>query len=592
MSIPTRYQALLIFTFALFVYAIPLGDRPFFTRGEGREAIVVEEMYQEGDFLLPLDTGPELREVATKPPMFHWIGTLTSLQAGGVSEFSVRFPSALTAALGLAVLFLFVSAQSGPSLGFLSALILAGTFEWNRSAGHARVDMVFSFFVLLSMCGMYRLIESWRANGKISWGWVLVVSVVCAGSALSKGPFGILFPWVVGGSFLLLTLKGSLWSRLKQVPWTGVVVSILGSVVLASCWYLPGYLRGGWDFLYVHLIDENLGRFMDYDGGQDNHIKPFYFSFVYLFTSFLPFSVFFPAFGCWLFWRSAVLRENRQALFSLLSATILFAIVSLSPAKRDVYLLPAFPALAHLFALAFYELQERVKVSRWLRLSLSGPLVIGAVFLAVTGIALYVIVFLQLPVSQAFHRQKTAAQVAAIIDAFAHAPFSFVGAFCAVLCGIAAATLAVRSQFGNALTALSACMISLVSIGNLIILPRLALDGSPRTFVEQMLTIVGKQAPLVQFEQTFFSAMYYADRFMPVSLTAHDIPSAPETYVLVTKGRVDELMSAVDGDSVVLESSNNSANGKEKLVLVRVAVTPQYDATQLKTPLSLAPAVR
>jgi hypothetical protein len=58
------------------LYLWGLGDKPFYTKGEAREAIVVWEIVHSGEWILPLRNG---QIVPSKPPLFHWCGAFLSL---------------------------------------------------------------------------------------------------------------------------------------------------------------------------------------------------------------------------------------------------------------------------------------------------------------------------------------------------------------------------------------------------------------------------------------------------------------------------------------------------------------------------------
>src|SRR6266446_3892204 len=60
-----------------------LGKAPFHTKGEPREALVVWEMTHGGGWILPRRNGVEL---PSKPPLFHWLGAITSLIHGDTDE--------------------------------------------------------------------------------------------------------------------------------------------------------------------------------------------------------------------------------------------------------------------------------------------------------------------------------------------------------------------------------------------------------------------------------------------------------------------------------------------------------------------------
>src|SRR5687768_4136531 len=94
--------ALALLAFSLFLYVWRLGEIPFYTKGEPREAVQVWEEVHSGEWVLPLRNG---RELPSKPPLFHWIGGATALVTGTVDEFAVRFPSALLATLAVLLTF-------------------------------------------------------------------------------------------------------------------------------------------------------------------------------------------------------------------------------------------------------------------------------------------------------------------------------------------------------------------------------------------------------------------------------------------------------------------------------------------------------
>lgn len=152
-----RYTGLL-FLLSFLYYALPLGQAPFFTRGEAREGMVVQAMFRQQNFILPLRNGAD---IPSKPPFFHWSAALLSHLQGGLSEMSIRLPSAIAASLALAAFFLFCVKSLSPKSSLLGALSLGASFEWLRSAGGARVDMMFTFWVTVATLLLFELIESY-----------------------------------------------------------------------------------------------------------------------------------------------------------------------------------------------------------------------------------------------------------------------------------------------------------------------------------------------------------------------------------------------------------------------------------------------
>src|SRR5215210_4151766 len=82
----------------LLLYWWGLGDVPFYTKGEPREATVVWEIYTTGEWILPLRNG---HIIPSKPPLFHWLGTGTSFARGELTEWTIGFPSALLGLVGV-----------------------------------------------------------------------------------------------------------------------------------------------------------------------------------------------------------------------------------------------------------------------------------------------------------------------------------------------------------------------------------------------------------------------------------------------------------------------------------------------------------
>ena len=79
------------------LYMWQLGELPFYTKGQPREATVVWEIYTHGEWILPLRNG---HLIPSKPPLFHWLGALCSFALGELSEFTIRLPSAILAIVG------------------------------------------------------------------------------------------------------------------------------------------------------------------------------------------------------------------------------------------------------------------------------------------------------------------------------------------------------------------------------------------------------------------------------------------------------------------------------------------------------------
>src|SRR5438445_13822266 len=130
------FDVILILSACFVLYFWDLGQAPFFDKQEPREALVVWEINHSGSWILPLRNG---NEIPSKPPLYHWLAALVSQASNQMNEFTVRFPSALLATIGVLLVYLAGAARWGRTAGLISAMVLATSYEWRQAAKAARV---------------------------------------------------------------------------------------------------------------------------------------------------------------------------------------------------------------------------------------------------------------------------------------------------------------------------------------------------------------------------------------------------------------------------------------------------------------------
>ena len=98
--VPGTLLALLVVGLAWAVLQLwGLGLTPFHTRGEPREAVVVQDLVAHNRWILPRRNAVELPR---KPPLFYWLAGAAARARGAVDEASVRLPSAVQSGRGRA----------------------------------------------------------------------------------------------------------------------------------------------------------------------------------------------------------------------------------------------------------------------------------------------------------------------------------------------------------------------------------------------------------------------------------------------------------------------------------------------------------
>jgi hypothetical protein len=347
---------------------VNLGGYPLYTHGETREAVTVLDMFKGhsiSSFLLPMRAGIE---IPSKPLLMHWLIAALSLITGSLGEWTIRLPSAILATLGVLCCYLYVRRLFSATAGLFAAVILATNFQYLQAAGGARVDMTLTFFMEIAFFEFLMIAEGLTARR-------MLLYLAMAAAVLAKGPVGVVLPGAVAAIFIAAQQRWSLLERIDLLKGAVVVA------ILAGGWYLAATLIGGRAFFDKQILAENVFTFLHHRGMDPGHGHPFYYVELTLLAGFLPWSLMMAP--------AAMRLANRQRLSEsrLLYLVIWFAVVlifyNFAAAKRGVYLLALYPALAAL--IGFYLADERIApmASTWTRLMSVGM----GIFFAIAGVS-------------------------------------------------------------------------------------------------------------------------------------------------------------------------------------------------------------
>ena len=122
-----------------------IGLTLFYSKGEPREAVVALSMINDGNWILPINNGGD---IPYKPPFFHWCIALASLLQGYVSEFTARFPSALSLIATTLGTYCFYAKRKDSVISMVAALLVLTNFECHRAGMASRVDMMLACFIV------------------------------------------------------------------------------------------------------------------------------------------------------------------------------------------------------------------------------------------------------------------------------------------------------------------------------------------------------------------------------------------------------------------------------------------------------------
>jgi 4-amino-4-deoxy-L-arabinose transferase-like glycosyltransferase len=314
------------------VWLATLANRPLFNPDEGRYAEIPREMLSGGDWVIPHLNGLDYIE---KPPLQYW-ATASMYRLFGVSEFSARLYTALTALGTLALVGLLGARLGGRETGWRAAAVLAGMIMVIVLGQLITLDMSLTFYMTASLTGFLLA----QRPGDSAPKWMLMAWIGAALGVLTKGLVAAAIPAAVLLIYSLCCRDVAPWRRLR-LSW-GLPLFL----AIAVPWHWRAALRLD-DFLKFFFVHEHFARYLT--KVADRQESWWFFGMVFLIGT-VPWTV--PALRVVLTgWRDRALEGSFSPTF-FLWIWVLFVCVffSLSDSKLMPYILPAMPALAVLIA--------------------------------------------------------------------------------------------------------------------------------------------------------------------------------------------------------------------------------------------------
>lgn len=531
----------MIFLGSFLLSFLPSFWTPLYSRGEARESVVAFDMVNQQNFILPLRNGTS---IPSKPPLFHWMAVGASHIIGELGAPAVRFPSCLSAALLLAVFFLLLAETCELRLAALSTLILASSVLWVSYSTSARVDMVFTLCLNLSLFCGWEIIRR-AANGlAISNRLFLSLTLALTASVLSKGPAGLVLPVAACGLWMLLNALFENRRIVSVFPWLRVFNFVLLGVLLGSVWYYLAYLQGGKHFLDVHLMRENIARLTGNQKYLTGHRHGSLYVFSQMLAGFSPWGLFLPLvlWGLWKERRSLFSNAQMFVGLNVCWAALLFLAVCVSSSKRGVYLLPLYPSLSFLVARMLLKgeleidrlarLFKRLIGLEFLLLKLFYPLLLIGLVLVLKMIpVLQVSILLSAPARLVFESLYLALQRVL--------PIMLITGLAAFFLQLKASAQWLKKQTAQAVIYLACAGLVLSAGGAFGVHTVIAQNLSPQGFIQALRTLGCNEFYLYKIEH--YPSIFYAGESIPVVQKAADFPSKAGTCLLAQRTDIASL---------------------------------------------------
>ncbi|BBO16409.1 glycosyltransferase [Candidatus Brocadia pituitae] len=374
----TRVIAICIILFTGFLFLFNTGKRDLWAPDEPRYAQVSKEMRDTGNFVVPhLNSAP----YPDKPPLLFWLINLFSLSFGKITALSSRLPSAF-AGIGccLALFYFGKRLYRNTRIGLLSALILATSAKFLWMAHRAAFDVLLTFFVTMAIICFQKGYAGQKNKGRY---YTLFYTFMALG-VLTKGPVGFILPFCVVLTYLALKKDARAFKDTR--PWIGGTLFVF----MVFTWVFLAGVYGGKEYTYQILFNQNVGRFSN----SFAHQRPFYYYFIYFPVNFSPWSIFIPSIVIFLVSRKGR-RKIGEILLPLVWFVVVFIFFSIVSGKRDIYVLPLYPAASLLTAWFLNEFIEQFRERSFKKTGyypcsvLCGVALVSGVFLPVVVYKMY-----------------------------------------------------------------------------------------------------------------------------------------------------------------------------------------------------------
>ena len=352
-----RYLVWLVLLLPVFIF------RDYTPDNELKYISIVDEALRNGTWFTFYNHG---EIYADKPPLFFWFIMLAKGLTGGYPMGFIGLFSLLPAIGILAVMDRWFRHSGIAHHPVVSNLLLLTTVMYLGAALVVRMDMLMTFFIVLSLYTFFRVYEGKAGR---AGPWLLPVYIFLA--IFSKGAMGFLIPLVSIVVFLLVKKEMRSFGRFMGWKQWAVLVG------LCAVWFGCVYLEGGREYLHNILFKQTVGRGIN----SFHHKEPVWFYFPRMLWSFAPWILLYIV----LIWRGIrrkMLTTDTQKFFAVIvvANTVMLSLIS---SKIDIYLLPIYPFAVYLCA----SLLPVNKGSLGVKIAIGIPAVVFALGLTVAFIA-------------------------------------------------------------------------------------------------------------------------------------------------------------------------------------------------------------
>lgn len=297
----------------------------------------IQDILRNNNWLVQHDwTG----DVASKPPLYAWIGALPALLTNRVGQLELAIPSALGVLIGAGAIALATARVLGARTAGIATLAFIANPLIIKQTTLARTDALYAGLTTAAALLAFR---AWRARK----GW-WEVWLLLALATLTKGPLTVVLAFA---GLLFVRRSGPPLDRPRTRQWPEHAMGVVVFLALAGGWFAAAWLHEGQPFIDKVLGRELLGHVTGASKEHLEHISIFerllewvvglFKPTLYLLARAAPWSVF-AAFALVRTFRDAHPDHERQALERFCAGWLIvgLAIFSVVPHQRADLLSP------------------------------------------------------------------------------------------------------------------------------------------------------------------------------------------------------------------------------------------------------------
>jgi 4-amino-4-deoxy-L-arabinose transferase-like glycosyltransferase len=357
-----KYIYLIIFT-ALILY-IPLSlFRDFTPVNELKYINIVDHMLKSGDWIKLQFDGALYTD---KPPLYFWLTALIRIITGKYTLFSISFFICILPAIVMGIdIYRFLGENNyTKKRAYTVVLILYTILYFAGSVLVIRMDILMSMFIIKALISFYNITEKKRGRAELPY-------IYMGTGFLVKGLAAVFIPLGVILIYLFVTKQRE---KIKDLRLGRGIVII---IIFALIWLIPLAVNLGIHSVINELL---LKQTMNRAVNTSVHKRPVYYYLINLVPNLFPWTLFF--FVSFITLLIKIKKQSNFVIFILCWFLVPLIIFSLVSSKLDIYLIPAYGAIAVIAEKILSESRDRVRTVTGITSSLFYLLFIIAAFAA------------------------------------------------------------------------------------------------------------------------------------------------------------------------------------------------------------------